>query len=61
MAAEFTKIECPCGFTVQGHDADEVMQLVKTHAKQAHDHELTESELRGAMQTVPAPAGAVKA
>jgi predicted small metal-binding protein len=52
MTTELKKIECPCGFTVQGHDEGEVLQIVKTHAKQAHDHDLTESDLRQALTSV---------
>ncbi len=54
MTVELSKIECPCGFAVQGHDADEVVRIVKTHARQSHNHELTDAELRQAMRTVEA-------
>ncbi len=55
MTVDLSKIECPCGFAVQGHDADEVARIVKNHAKQSHDHDLTDNELREAMRTVEAP------
>ncbi len=52
MTTELKKIDCPCGFSVQGHDEAEVMDLVRNHAKQSHNHQLTDQEIRQAMRTV---------
>jgi predicted small metal-binding protein len=52
MTTELKKIECPCGFAVQGHDEREVVDLVRNHAKKSHNHDLSESELRQAMRSV---------
>ncbi len=52
MTIELQTFECPCGFAMQGHDEREVMELVKTHARQTHNHEVPESELRQALKSV---------
>jgi predicted small metal-binding protein len=55
-AERLTKLDCPCGFSVQGHDDDELVRLVRTHAKQVHDHDVPERELREAIRPVAATA-----
>ncbi len=50
MTEKLQKVECPCGFVVQSHDEGEIVDLIRTHAKQAHGHEFSESEIRQAMK-----------
>ncbi len=54
MTTELQKVDCPCGFSVQSHDANEVLEIIKKHAKQSHGHEFTDGEIRQAMRTVVA-------
>ncbi len=46
MAQAIVRAECPCGFTVKGHDEKEVAQILKNHAKQSHNHDLTEQQIK---------------
>lgn len=42
------RISCDpmCGFAVQSHDEKELISMVKSHVKQMHHKNVTESELK---------------
>ncbi len=48
------KVECDpkCGFSLQSHDEKEMMEFTKKHAKNAHDMNVSDSEIRKMMKTV---------
>ena len=54
MSNDLKKIECDpkCGFLVQSHDEEEVLDITKKHAKEKHDMNATDQQLRGMMKTV---------
>ncbi len=52
MAQSMVEVECPCGFKVRGHDEKEVVQILKTHAKQSHSHDLTEQQIKESIKQV---------
>lgn len=37
-------IQCPCGYTLQGSDDDEVVAAAQEHARQVHDQTLTREQ-----------------
>lgn len=39
-----------CGFMCRSHDEQELIQIVKTHAKSAHGKTLTDDQVREMMQ-----------
>lgn len=41
-----------CGFKIQSHDEKELIEMVKTHAKNIHNIETTEEEVRAKMESV---------
>jgi predicted small metal-binding protein len=41
-----------CGFMVRSHDENEVMDVAKKHAKDMHEMDASEEELKGMMKTV---------
>ncbi len=53
MAGTFKKVECdpPCGFTVKSHDEKEVIDLVRLHAKKAHNMDLADKDIRSKMKS----------
>ena len=54
MPNDLKRIECDpkCGFVVQSHDEKEVMDIAKKHAKEKHDMNPTEQQLKGMLKTV---------
>ena len=47
-------IECPpeCGFKVRSHVSEEIIEIVQTHAKEHHDLELTDEQVKALIQDV---------
>jgi predicted small metal-binding protein len=41
-----------CGFMVRSHDEKELVQIVIAHAKNAHNKDLTEADVKAMMKTV---------
>jgi predicted small metal-binding protein len=41
-----------CGFMVRSHDEKELAQIVIAHAKNAHNKDLTETDVKAIMKTV---------
>jgi predicted small metal-binding protein len=37
-------INCPCGFVLEGESDDDVVQKAQTHAKQAHQMDLSRDQ-----------------
>ncbi len=54
MGEALKKIECDpkCGFIVQSHDEKEVLAIGKKHAKEKHNMDATDQQLKGMMKTV---------
>jgi predicted small metal-binding protein len=50
---ELKSVSCDpdCGFMVRSHDENEVIQMVKTHAKQAHNKDLTDKDVKAMIKT----------
>ena len=48
MAEAMKKIECPspCNFSVKSHDEQEIVEMVKQHAKRIHNMEISEKEIQ---------------
>lgn len=48
------KVSCDpmCGFTIQSHDEEEVVDMVKTHGKKAHNMDLKREDVMMKMQYV---------
>jgi predicted small metal-binding protein len=46
-------VSCPpeCGFMCRSHDEKELIEIVKTHAKNAHGKILTDEQVRSFMHT----------
>lgn len=44
-----------CGFMVRSHDDKELTDIVKTHAKKAHNMDMTDEEILGVAKTEHAP------
>ncbi len=47
-------IECPpeCGFKIRSHDHEEMVEIVQKHAKEHHDMELTDEQVKAVMKAV---------
>jgi predicted small metal-binding protein len=43
-------INCECGFQVRGETDDELVENAKTHAKEAHDMDITREQALGMAQ-----------
>jgi len=54
MTGNFKQVQCdpPCGFTVKSHDEKELIEIVKQHAKKAHDMSITEKDVRDKIKSV---------
>jgi predicted small metal-binding protein len=54
MSEELKKIECDpaCGFSVQSHDEREVIEIAKKHAKEKHDMDATDQQLKDMVKSV---------
>jgi predicted small metal-binding protein len=52
VAEKLNKVECDpkCGFAVQSHDEKEVIDIATKHAKNAHNMNVTEKDVRGMMK-----------
>ena len=48
MTEEMKKIECDpaCGFMIKSHDEKELIEVVKAHAKKAHNMTITDKDVR---------------
>lgn len=48
------KVSCDpiCGFMIQSHKEDEVLDFVKTHAKNTHNMNMTKEDIMKRMQYV---------
>ena len=48
------QIDCDpeCGFMVRSHDEKEVMDMARTHVKQTHNMDTSDSELKSKMKMV---------
>jgi predicted small metal-binding protein len=53
MSKELKKIEFDpkCGFVVQSHDEKEVLDIARKHAKEKHDMNATDQQLKGMMKS----------
>lgn len=51
---DLKRIECDpkCGFTVQSHNEEEVIDIAKKHAKMMHNMNATDDQMKGMMKTV---------
>lgn len=55
MEQELKRISCDplCGFSVQSHDENEVLEIAKNHVRNTHpDKNYTDEEYRSRLQTV---------
>ena len=54
MASTLEQIECDpaCGFLVRSHDRKELFSLTKTHVKNQHGKNVTDSDLAGMIKAV---------
>ena len=52
MAQDMKKVECdsPCNFCVKSHDENEIIEIVKQHAKKMHDKTITDNDVKGKMK-----------
>jgi predicted small metal-binding protein len=50
---ELKSVSCDptCGFKVRSHDEKELISIVKTHAKKAHNMDLTDKQVKDMMKT----------
>ncbi len=48
MLQKLIKIECDtsCGFMIKGRDEKELIEIVKIHAKKAHNMTVTDKEVK---------------
>jgi predicted small metal-binding protein len=48
MPQKMKKIECDpsCGFMIKGRDEKELVEIVKIHAKKAHNMTVTDKEIK---------------
>ena len=53
MDPTLKRIECDpkCGFIVQSHDENEVLDIAKVHAKAKHKMDATIEQLKGMLKT----------
>jgi predicted small metal-binding protein len=56
MKTELCFIECgpECGFKVQSHDGKEVITIAMKHAKEKHNMNVSEEQLKSMVKTVEA-------
>lgn len=54
MTGTFKQVQCdsPFGFMVKSHDEKELIEIVKQHAKKAHDLTITEKDERDKIKSV---------
>jgi len=54
MEGELKKISCApeCGFSVQSHNEAEVMEIAKKHAKESHNKDVSDEDLKGKLEKV---------
>jgi len=47
------KVECEpmCGFMVKSHDEKEILEIVKQHARKAHNKKMEDKDVRALMKT----------
>lgn len=52
MTKELKKVECDplCGFMVRTHDEKELIEIVKAHAKKAHNMTVSDKEVKDKMK-----------
>jgi predicted small metal-binding protein len=52
MADDLKKVSCDptCGFQVISHDEDELINIVKMHAKNIHKDNLSDDDVKSKMQ-----------
>ncbi len=45
-------VECPpeCGFMIRSHEKEEMIEVVKDHARTYHDMEMTDDEVKAVMK-----------
>jgi len=48
---EFTCTAADCHFMIRSEHEDELIQMVKDHANEAHDMTMSDSDIRGAWTT----------
>ena len=48
MTLKMKKIECDpaCGFMIKSHDEKELIEVVKAHAKKAHNMTITDKDVK---------------
>ena len=48
MEGNLKKVECDpkCGFMIRSHDENEMIDLVKQHAKKSHNMDVSEKDIR---------------
>ncbi|MFH1183288.1 MAG: DUF1059 domain-containing protein [Candidatus Moraniibacteriota bacterium] len=53
MEKELKRISCDpeCGFVVQSHDETEAMDIARKHAKDKHNMDVSDEDLKGKMKT----------
>jgi len=54
MEKELKRISCDpvCGFKVESHDEMEAMEIAKKHAKEKHNMDVTDEDLKKKMESV---------
>jgi predicted small metal-binding protein len=50
--AELKSLRCPCGFEVRSRDEDELVRMVRLHAKTIHGQEITVEQAKALIQLV---------
>ena len=52
MAKMLKKLECDpkCGFKIQSHDENEIVEIAMQHAKKSHNMVVTEKEVKAMMK-----------
>jgi len=53
MAQKMKSVECDpaCGFMIRSHDEKEMIEIVKAHAKKAHNMTITAKDVQGKMKS----------
>lgn len=59
MEQELKQVKCDdqCGFMVRSHDEKELMDIVRTHARNAHKMTMSDNDLRAKIEPAPIKAG----
>lgn len=54
MNGKLMQVSCApeCGFMIQSHDEKELMEMVKTHAYNAHQMKMSDEEVKDKMEMV---------